>query len=162
VTVEVGGACSALQDVETTGEDDAGAPDASFDYSLGLVGFRLPCASASVKLYFHGTPFLTQPYRKYGPTTPGSPGTTTWYTLDTAGFGSELIGGQTVATVTLPLSDGALGDDTGVDGEIVDPGGPAQTPVQVPALGPAGVLALSALLMGAGAVARRGRRRLSS
>ena len=40
-------------------------------------------------------------------------------------FGSEVIGGDTATTVELSLTDGELGDSTGVDGQIIDPGGPA-------------------------------------
>ncbi len=93
------------------------------------MGFTLPCSGpANVKLYFHGTQSLEPPYRKYGPTTPGDPATIAWYTLPGAVFGSEVIDGNTVATVEFSLEDGMLGDATGLDFKIVDPGGPVPEP----------------------------------
>ena len=160
LTAEVGGACSSICKVQATSESAAAAPDPFFDFDFGLIGFRLPCTSGTVKLYFHGTTGLSPPYRKYGPTTPGVPGTIDWYTLPTAVYGSEVVGGQTVATVTLTLMDGALGDDTGVDGEIVDEGGPGVLAVTVPALGASGRALLGlALVAQAALVAVRLQRR---
>ena len=104
---------------------------------------------------FHGSDGLTPPYRKYGPTTPGNPATASWYDLPGAVFDSESIGGSTVATVTLSLSDGALGDDTGVDGMIVDVGGPTAL-ASVPASPAAIIWVLGAALgiMGIGLLSR--------
>ena len=78
-----------------------------------------------MKLYFHGNGVTDSTYRKYAPTTPGDINTLAWYTFPGAVFGSEVVGGNTVTTVELSLTDGALGDSTGVDGQIIDPGGPA-------------------------------------
>jgi hypothetical protein len=89
------------------------------------VSFRVPCPTATTKLYFHGTSSLIEPYRKYGPATPGEPGTNAWYLFTEVSFGSAVVGSETVGTVTLTLADGAIGDSSGPDGEIVDPGGPA-------------------------------------
>ena len=38
---------------------------------------------------------------------------------------TETVDTNLVSTVTFDLTDGVLGDTTGVDGQIVDPGGPA-------------------------------------
>ena len=65
-------------------------------------------------------------------------------------------------TVTFTLTDGMLGDDTAVDGVIVDPGGLAQPVPVVPGLSPSALLALVALLLGAGALLLRGRLRLAN
>ena len=124
LTVTVSGACAVIQDASVEPESEQPMADPSYDYPFGVVGFRLPCANATVKLYMHGLGAQSPPYRKFGPTTPGVPGTEDWYTLPGAVFGSELVGGVSAPTVTFSLSDGALGDATGVDGEIVDPGGP--------------------------------------
>ena len=58
----------------------------------------------------------------------GDSNTLAWYTMPGAVFGSELVNASTVATVEFSLSDGVLGDATGVDGQIVDPGGPVPEP----------------------------------
>jgi hypothetical protein len=125
VTIETSGGCAQIAKADVMLESGAPAADPSFDYPYGVARFELPCASATVKLFFHGTSSLAAPYRKYGPTTPGAPATADWYTLGAVVFGSQVVGGDTVATVTLSLADGALGDATGADGTIVDPGGPA-------------------------------------
>jgi hypothetical protein len=143
VTVEVSGACAAVNVVRVISETEAGTPDFGFDYPLGLVRFKLPCASANLKLYFHGAPAAFDSYRKYGPTTPGIPSTNTWYDLPGAIFGTQDIGGSLVTTVSFELQDG--------DGQIFDPGGPSTrvAPQAVPSLSPAGLAALVALLAGA-------------
>ena len=92
--------------------------DPSYSYPYGLVEFTLNCASAGVTITFPGR-ISDMPYRKYGPTTPGNAATTAWYT-----FSNVTINSST--SITLHLQDGQLGDDTGVDGILVDPGGPGQ------------------------------------
>jgi RNA-directed DNA polymerase len=124
-------------------------PDPAYYASpFGHLGFRIPCASATVTIYYHGTASLADHvYRKYGPA-PGG-GTSSWYELPGVTFGQATVGGQTVATATLNLQDGQLGDSTGVDGAIVDPGGPARAPAPVqpvPGMGPLALLFLSGLL----------------
>ncbi|MBW3672387.1 MAG: IPTL-CTERM sorting domain-containing protein [Acidobacteria bacterium] len=63
-------------------------------------------------------------YWKYGPETPGQALTSKWYQLPGAVFDTTTVAGNTVARANFTLNDGQLGDDTGVDGEIVDQGGP--------------------------------------
>jgi hypothetical protein len=146
-----------LTDVSVVSEAQIAVQDPSFDYPHGVVGFSVPCNSATLRLFFRGSPTPAPPYRKYGPTTPGVPATAQWYSLFGAVFGFQVVGGTPVRTVTLSLTDGALGDVTGVDGVIVDPGGPGVS--LIPALPPGGA-ALLALLIGASAArALRTRRR---
>ena len=61
--------------------------------------------------------------------------------------------------VTLTLMDGVLGDDTGVDGVIVDMGGPAVIVALVPWLSP---LARALLVLGMGVSALVALRRRSA
>jgi hypothetical protein len=157
VSVAVSGGCATLGSVQTLTELQAGPDDPAYGYPRGLVRVTLPCVIASVKIFYHGAPSPVPPYRKFGPTTPGVPATAQWYGFPGATFGSQLVGGVPVATVTLALADGALGDATGVDGVIVDPGGPA---VQViPALGMPAMVTLALLLGASAAGALRMRRR---
>lgn len=124
VTVEVSGGCSQIQRARVRKETEL-ILDPGFNYPLGLAAFDLPCATATVRLYYHGTSSLSGfTYRKFGRTTPGNPATRTWYSLPGVTLGTAVVGGQTVATATFTLTDGALGDDTVADGTIVDPGGP--------------------------------------
>ncbi|MFV8816816.1 choice-of-anchor U domain-containing protein [Haliea sp. E17] len=148
VTMEVGGACSQAERVAETGEA-ALAPDPLWDYPYGLISFELPCSSATVKFFYHGMTMFEpgMAYRKYGPTPPDF-SAPSWYSVD-ATFVEESVGaGATVWTASLNLVDGALGDNTGVDGRIVDPGGvgvrlPAAAPV--PAAGQAQVIPVMGL-----------------
>ena len=124
VTVAVSGGCSQIQRARVRKETEL-ILDPGFNYPLGLAAFDLPCATATVRLYYHGTSSLSGfTYRKFGRTTPGNPATRTWYTLPGVTLGTAIVGGQTVATATFTLTDGGLGDDTVADGTIVDPGGP--------------------------------------
>ncbi len=123
VTVVVSGGCSQIQSVATYTAASQGN-DPNFDYPYGLVGFTIPCSTATVKVIFHNAANLNGfTYRKFGPTPPAF-NNPQWYTLPGVTFGTEVIGGQTVATATFTLTDGQLGDDTDVDGVIVDQGGP--------------------------------------
>lgn len=116
VTLEIISTCPELEAVDEanveTGED--------YIFPFGAVEFTVPCSSAEVKLYFHGAGDLTgYNYRKLR-------ANNTWFNYQNATFGSEIIDGETVATVTLNLTDGGPEDYDGeVNGSIHDPGGPA-------------------------------------
>ncbi len=127
------------------------AVEASFVQVQGLLSFRLECAAATVRLIYHGEESCAGvAYRKYG-RTPLAPATSQWCTLP-AVFGTANIGGATVATVTLELADGELGDDdVTVNGTIVDPGGPAMVVGGIPTLSQWGLMLLGLLLALAGA-----------
>ncbi len=116
LTVQVGSPGCGLFDVAAMTEVNV-ALDPDFDYPYGLVSFSLNCQQADVTIICPGSIAATR-YRKYGPTTPGSPATSQWYTFT----GAEIVGNQAV----LHLRDGVLGDDTAIDGVIVDQGGPGQ------------------------------------
>jgi len=62
-------------------------------------------------------------FRKYGPLVPGDEQTVGWYLLPNVTFEAVMVDGKSVVKATYTLSDGELGDSTGVDGRIVDPGG---------------------------------------
>jgi len=54
---------------------------------------------------------------------PGDEPTAGWYLLPNVTFEAVMIGGKSVVKATYTLTDGELGDSTGIDGKIVDPGG---------------------------------------
>ncbi|MEK8019962.1 MAG: carboxypeptidase-like regulatory domain-containing protein, partial [Candidatus Parabeggiatoa sp.] len=136
-----------LQNVKSKSEIDAGngQEDPIGVYPQGLLEFDIPCPTANLKLFYHGVTANTADntievggvnysmsmlgYRKYGPNPPGS-STEEWYTLEPKNgfnpnlqFGTATIGGKTILTASFTLQDGELGDDTKVDGKIVDIGG---------------------------------------
>lgn len=148
LTLEITGNCAAAMGVQSYTEASQGGGDPDFNHPLGLLGFSLPCETATITVLYHGVANLNgYTYRKYGPLTPGNPATTQWYTFPTAGFGTRQVGAQTVATATLNLADNQLGDDTGDDGQIVDQGGPALAAVAVPLLSHAALALLASLLL---------------
>ncbi|MEZ4706751.1 MAG: Ig-like domain-containing protein [Caldilineaceae bacterium] len=129
VTAEVTGACNDIAAVNRTTESAQASQDA-FDYPYGLMAIELTCQSpgqsATVKYYWHVVSDLTGlPYRKYGPMTPGG-SSDVWYDFPVT-YGTASPAGVSIATSTIVLTDGAQGDDTGVDGVIIDPSGPANT-----------------------------------
>lgn len=128
-----------LYNVATKTETQVGN-DPSYDYPYGLVEFSLSCAAADVTITFPGS-IKNAPYRKYGPTKPGDPATLTWYTFNNVTMSSD-------TSITLHLEDGQLGDDTGVDGIIVDEGGPGQAlpSAAIPTMTELGITILIALL----------------
>ncbi len=107
----------------------------NYNYPYGLVDFKLHCPTpgqqADVAITFPGD-ISGMTYRKCGPTTPGDNSTIDWYTYD-----NVTVNGN---TITLHLTDGQLGDDTGLDGVIVDQGGPGGPPVSVPTMNEWGMI----------------------
>lgn len=143
ITVVTGGGCDTLNEVVALSPASQASPP-PFDllFPFGLVGFALPCENALVDVIFHDAPTgFSDRYFKFGPTTPGNPATEQWY---------EFAGASLAGNVwTLVLADNALGDASGDDGIINDPGGPALSaapPLSVPATGLT-VLVLMALLL---------------
>jgi hypothetical protein len=86
--------------------------------------------------------------------TPSDWGTSLWYTMPGATFGTEVIGGETVPYAEFDLTESELGDDTN-GSPIIDQGGPAQPggTTAVPTLSEWGMIILSLLMAGAAFVA---------
>jgi hypothetical protein len=110
---------------------------------------------ATVRIYYHDVPALEDPpyrYLKRGPNPPGAANSVLYFLSEGApnfvDFGSTTVGGNSVGVVQFQLVDGQLGDDTAVDGRIVDQGGPAlPSPATTPVASPAGLaVAVGALL----------------
>lgn len=158
LTVELlGGACSSLQEVAALAESAVAEGDPQYDFPRGLVAFRIPCpaGSASVRVWYHGASAVPPVYRKYGPFVPGD-AVATWYTLPGVGFGES----RGIPTASFTLVDGQTGDDTGIDGVIVDQGGPGQpgeNVATIPLAGPWGLVTLAALILVVGIALQRQR-----
>ncbi len=149
LTVEITGTgCNQIEQVQAHTYESMVTSDPGYSYPFGLLGFEIPCSPATVRIYYHGAGSLAGfTYRKYGPT-PDDWFTSLWYTMPGATFGTEEIGGETVPYAEFDLTDGQIGDDTGVDGIIYDQGGPAQRggPTAVPTLNEWGMIILSLLM----------------
>jgi hypothetical protein len=103
--------------------------DQNRSYPFGLLDFAVKCSgTTNVKMYWHGIADLANEnyeIRKITNQTPGQNSTKSWYKPSVTNA-SEVINGVRVATTSYSLVDGQLGDDTGTDGYIVDPVGPAK------------------------------------
>lgn len=150
-----------LSAVEAVTPESRGG-DNTHIYPFGLLGFVLSgCESSLMTVYYHAAASIPSgaAYRKHGPTTPGFPGTTKFYTLPNATFGSVAPGqcSTPVAVASFRLFDNQLGDDTGDDGDIVDQGGPGSaTARQAPATSPFGIglIMVAMILVGAYSIRR--------
>jgi len=116
---------NALNNVEIL----SASTDNNYTYPYGFAKFSINSSSASIKIIYHNVSSLTNYiYRKQNIN--GN-----IFTMPNAVFGSEIIGGQQVATVTFSLTDGGIGDFDGiVNGVITDPGGPAVAVSNIPTL----------------------------
>ncbi|GAB4277226.1 MAG: hypothetical protein Kow0080_28050 [Candidatus Promineifilaceae bacterium] len=102
------------------------APPTGVTLPQGVIGFTAtgitPGGSITVTMTFHSGS-VPAGYWKYGPT--AADPSDHWYDFAYDGTTGAEISGQ---TVTLHLKDGGLGDgDLAANGEIVDPGGPAES-----------------------------------
>ncbi|MEM1216464.1 MAG: hypothetical protein AAGJ82_12305, partial [Bacteroidota bacterium] len=76
----------------------------------------------NINLIYHNVSnFDNFSYRKFGPKTPGG-ATSEWYDFPVT-LTKDTIAGVEVGKVSFQLTDGQMGDATGVDSMIVDPGG---------------------------------------
>ena len=134
LTVEITD-CDQIEQVAAYTYDSVGINDPGHSYPFGLVGFEIPCSSATVRIYYHGAANLDgYIYRKYGPT-PANWGTSRWYTMTGVTFSTKGIGEQTVPYVEFDLAESGLGDDTNGDSTIIDKGGPGLfDPSSIPTL----------------------------
>ncbi|MEZ4656477.1 MAG: DUF4377 domain-containing protein [Caldilineaceae bacterium] len=135
IAVAATGDCAVVKTMVSSREHGSGLADGNFNFPLGLVAYTLECTepgqSATVEYYWHTEADLSQlVFRKYGPTTPGNPATAAWYDFPIALEIIEIPVNENGTVVmkpvlkgTVTLTDGQLGDDTGLDAMIVDPGG---------------------------------------
>ena len=148
MTVRVSG-CNTISRVRSYQAERENIPfDSGFTHPYGLVGFEIPCALATVTIYYHDAQDLSgMNYRKYGPT-PAGFGSSSWCTVPGVEFGADAAG----AYARFTLRDGALGDDIPGDGRITDQGGPGsgRGAVAVPAMGHWGTLLLILTLAAVG------------
>jgi hypothetical protein len=146
LTVEITD-CDQIEQVQAHTYESVVTSDPGYSYPFGLLGFEIPCASATVRIYYHGAGSLGGfTYRKYGPT-PADWVTSLWYTMPGVTFGTKVIGGETVPYAEFDLTESELGDDTN-GSPIIDQGGPARPggPATVPTLNEWGMIILSLLM----------------
>lgn len=106
-----------LNDVRTTLDE---SNDNNYYYPYGFVEVKVNTDSTNIKIYYHNRDYFNELiYKKLNQN-----GLLINFNNFEKGF--EIINGIQVATITLTLTDGGLGDYDGiVNGVIYDPGGPA-------------------------------------
>jgi hypothetical protein len=114
-----------ITEVYTDLPDNYGKPDKNKPMPQGLIYFELGCPQAQISVYYHAVSVVRRNFifQKYGPTVPGDENTIGWFTLPNVTFEAVTVGEKTVVKATYTVTDGGLGDSTGVDGRIVDPAG---------------------------------------
>jgi surface antigen len=123
LTLEVEPTCS-IVDVYTDKPENQAQYNEAQEFPQGIIYFELDCAETDATIYFHALQDAINPMiQKYGTITPGDINTLGWFTVPDATFETKMIGGQTVVAGTYHLIDGELGDNSGVDGRIIDPAG---------------------------------------
>ncbi len=122
LTLEVDKNC-VIEDMYTDLLDVLPNYDQNRQYAQGLLYFDIVCAKTTVSLYLHRINKILRPFtlQKYGPTVPGDVNTVGWYTFPNVTFDVVKMGTQSVLRTRYELVDGQLGDNTGVDGHIIDP-----------------------------------------
>ncbi len=130
LTLQVEPADCELANVEVKTESDLSITDNDADYPYGLVEFETACPEANITVFYHGSEELNGAYRKYGPKPPYTEASE-WYSLPNATFGFVKVGDKYLMRASFTLKDGELGDDTVVDGNIVDIGGFAGPPAVI-------------------------------
>lgn len=122
ITLELNNECT-INNIETDLAETLVSDDQKHFFPQGLLYFDARCPQTKVTLYFHGLHQLDQRWilQKYGPQTPGDTSTIGWYQMPGVTFDTVMIDGQPVVRASYTLTDGDLGDDTGVDGHLVDP-----------------------------------------
>lgn len=156
-------ACSSIcqaSNVRALLEADLPQQSDRFQFPFGLLEFAVNCSPVNIRVLYHGSNgFVEVDYIKFGPNPPGVP-PSEFYELPGVLFGIDAVGADdAVASARFTLTDGLIGDDTGVDGTIFDQGGPAVTlAAPVPVLNGVGdaVLILVLLMLAAVSFGRSG------
>ncbi len=114
-----------LKDIYTDLAENQDYFEDKYIFPQGLVYFELEGTEANITIYYHSLQKLraTPIFQKFGTKVPGDMNTLEWYVLPNVIFDTVQVGEKSVVTATYNLKDGELGDSTGIDGRIIDPGG---------------------------------------
>ena len=124
--VDASSQCPDIRDYYFKSEPQLAIADPSYDYPIGLFGFKLKCAtpgaSANVTIILDKQYDTSKwIYRKYNNITKQYFDASQYIT-----YGTMRIGGNTVTTIKFVAKDGGPLDEDGIaNGEFVDPNGPA-------------------------------------
>lgn len=128
VTAQVLGTCTNIDFIANISEADLSEESVVYDFPYGLMDLRLNCLLpgqlANVTYFWHGvTSLVGTVYIKQGAVVPDD--LVQDYFPYASILGDTILGSTNVPTSEILLVDGVIGDDTGIDGKIIDPSGPA-------------------------------------
>ncbi|GEM_PF-3075702 len=123
VTLEVQPESCPIRNVYTDLPENYGQPDRNKPSPQGVIYFELDCAQAQISLYYHAVHSLRRNFifQKFGTTIPGDENSLDWFLLPNVRFELVKMGEQSVVKAVYTLTDGELGDNTPLDGRIIDP-----------------------------------------
>ncbi|MFK5970718.1 MAG: choice-of-anchor Q domain-containing protein [Candidatus Marithrix sp.] len=124
LTLDIGGNVT-VREIYTDLAENQDYFEEKYIFPQGLVYFELEGTEADITIYYHSLQKLrtTPIFQKFGAKIPGDMNTLGWYVMPNVIFNTVEVGDKSVVTVSYHLTDGGLGDNTGIDGRIVDPGG---------------------------------------
>ncbi len=144
--ISAGAQCNQISSVSSLDESSLD-DDGDFHYPLGLVQVALACGSpgqsADIQVLYHGAgAWPLGGYRAFGPIPPAFGGPSIWFSLPGVVFDLWM----STPRASFSISDGALGDNTAVDGIITNIAGPATAIPPIPVLQPEALIVLMILL----------------
>lgn len=128
ITISAIGGCSTIEKVFSLFESALPVESEIYSFPHGLIDIEFSCLelgeAVEVTYFWHNRNDMEELlYIKEGPLIPGS-SERTFYEFSST-LETVIIDNIPVLTSVVVLIDGALGDDTGIDGYIKDPSGPA-------------------------------------
>jgi hypothetical protein len=149
VTIELNssdldGGCADPKIIKNIIEKQIFSQDVDYEYPYGLIDLKVECLDKSkspgtltMRTFWHNiTDWSEYSYRKYGTKLPGTLNSDSWFGFDERTnsktnipleFSYQLLDNiKKAGIIKFTLTDGQLGDDTQLDGFIVDPSGPSK------------------------------------
>jgi hypothetical protein len=118
--------CSRVDNYELLQGVANATEDINYKHVSDMIGIRVQCVeggSVRITQYYYGLDMNKDYiYRKYGPLISGDASSIGWYTMPGTTITKENINGYMVVKAEMTIEDGGIGDDTGVDSVILDPG----------------------------------------
>lgn len=115
------GLCKAITLASVSTEASNNKQDISYEYPWGFVNYTVACATTvDVALHWFTGGDNGEVLRGYNPLTPGDVSTTDYYDQATSSRQMVAVGSATALQTNFTLTDGLVGDTTGVDNSITN------------------------------------------
>jgi len=118
------GLCKAITGASVTTESDNSKQDSSYEYPFGFVNYSVACATTSdIALNWFTGGDNGEVLRGFNPLTPGTASTADYYDQTLTSRQIVSVGSASALQTLFTLTDGQLGDASGVDSNIVNRSG---------------------------------------